>query len=122
LRLLRRRVINYFLIENIKNYFAQEVSKEIMNNLFEVMVFCLDRDYVKAHDKYIELAIGNAPWPMGVTMVGIHERSGRSRIFKSQVAHILNDDNTKKYLQSVKRIMSLVQRIYPTNPSNSVFS
>jgi len=93
-----------------------------MNNLFEVMVFCLDRDYVKAHDKYIELAIGNAPWPMGVTMVGIHERSGRSRIYKSQVAHILNDDNTKKYLQSVKRIMSLEQRIYPTNPSNSVFS
>lgn len=31
----------------------------------------------------MELAIGNAPWPMGVTMVGIHERSGRSRIFSS---------------------------------------
>jgi len=92
-----------------------------MNNLFEVMVFSLNRDYVWAYDKYIELAIGNALWPMGATMVGIHERSGRSRIFKSQVAHILNDDNTKKYLQSVKRSMSLVQRIYQTNPSNSVF-
>lgn len=99
-----------------------EVSKEIMNKLFEVMVFCIDRDYIRAHDKYIELAIGNAPWPVGVTMVGIHERSGRSRIYKSQVAHILNDENTKKYLQSVKRIMSLVQRLFPNKPSNSVYS
>jgi pre-mRNA-splicing factor 18 len=100
----------------------KQISKEIMNKLFEIMVFCLDKDYIRAHDKYIELAIGNAPWPMGVTMVGIHERSGRSRIATSQVAHILNDENTKKYLQSVKRIMSLVQRLNPTSPSNSVFS
>jgi len=55
-------------------------------------------------------------------MVGIHERSGRSKIYKSQVAHILNDENTKKYLQSVKRVMSLVQRLYPTSPSNQVVS
>jgi pre-mRNA-splicing factor 18 len=93
-----------------------------MNKLFEVMVYCLDRDYIKAHSKYIELAIGNSPWPMGVTMVGIHERTGRSRISKSQVAHILNDDNTKKYLQSVKRIMSFVQRIFPAKPSECVYS
>ena len=38
------------------------------------------------HEKYLELAIGNAPWPMGVTMVGIHERTGREKIFSSQVA------------------------------------
>jgi pre-mRNA-splicing factor 18 len=106
----------------IKNLKVKKLSKEIVNKLFEVMVFCMDRDYVRAHDKYIELAIGNAPWPMGVTMVGIHERSGRSRIYKSQVAHILNDEHTKKYLQSVKRIMTLVQKIYPNSPSKCVFS
>eukprot|EP01047_Picozoa_sp_COSAG01_P079917 COSAG01_NODE_15339_length_1347_cov_1243.159455_3_plen_27_part_01 len=26
------------------------------------------------------LTIGNAPWPMGVTSVGIHERAGREKI------------------------------------------
>ena len=41
------------------------------------------KEYLKAHDKYVELAIGNSPWPMGVTCVGIHERSGRSRINSS---------------------------------------
>jgi hypothetical protein len=29
---------------------------------------------------------------MGVTMVGIHERTGRAKIFSSQIAHILNDE------------------------------
>lgn len=82
----------------------------------------MDRDYVRAHDKYIELAIGNAPWPMGVTMVGIHERSGRSKIFTSQVAHILNDETQKRYLQSMKRLISVCQRRYPNTPSKSVYS
>jgi len=82
----------------------------------------MDRDCVRAHDKYIELAIGNAPWPMGVTMVGIHERSGRSKIFTSQVAHILNDETQKRYLQSMKRLISVCQRRYPNTPSKSVFS
>jgi pre-mRNA-splicing factor 18 len=100
----------------------KEAPKIIINKLFEVMIFTIDRDYIRAHNKYIELAIGNSAWPMGVTMVGIHERKSRSKISKKQVAHILNDDYTKKYLQSVKRIMSLVQRKFPNCPSGSVVS
>uniref|UniRef100_Q99633-2 Isoform 2 of Pre-mRNA-splicing factor 18 n=1 Tax=Homo sapiens TaxID=9606 RepID=Q99633-2 len=26
------------------------------------------REYVKANDAYLQMAIGNAPWPIGVTM------------------------------------------------------
>ena len=58
----------------------QRVSSEILDSLYLIVQYCLMKEYIKAHDKYVELAIGNSPWPMGVTMVGIHERSGRSRI------------------------------------------
>ena len=34
------------------------------------------------------MAIGNAPWPIGVTMVGIHARTGREKIFAQNVARI----------------------------------
>lgn len=61
----------------------RELSELILDYLYEIAHYCLRRDYVKAHDKYLELSIGNSPWPMGVTMVGIHERSGRSKIFTS---------------------------------------
>jgi len=100
----------------------REAEKDIVDKLYEVMLYCMDKDYVRANDKYLELAIGNAPWPMGVTMVGIHERKGRSKIFTSQVAHILNDEAQKRYLQSMKRLISVCQRRNPTTPSKSVFS
>lgn len=81
---------------------------------------CMKRDYLAAMDHYIRLAIGNAPWPIGVTMVGIHERSAREKIHTSSVAHIMNDETTRKYLQSVKRLMTFCQRRYPTMPSKAV--
>ena len=78
------------------------------------------RDYLAATDSYIKLAIGNSPWPIGVTMVGIHERSAREKIHANGVAHVMNDETTRKYLQSVKRLMTFCQRRYPTDPSRSV--
>lgn len=47
---------------------------------------------VQANDIYLEMAIGNAPWPIGVTMVGIHARTGREKIFAQNVARILSEE------------------------------
>eukprot|EP00271_Cylindrocystis_brebissonii_P014215 TRINITY_DN35499_c0_g1_i1.p1 TRINITY_DN35499_c0_g1~~TRINITY_DN35499_c0_g1_i1.p1 ORF type:complete len:418 (+),score=96.53 TRINITY_DN35499_c0_g1_i1:364-1617(+) len=98
--------------------------KQLYDDIREALLFmvdsCLRRDYLAAMDKYIKLAIGNAPWPIGVTMVGIHERSAREKIHTNSVAHIMNDETTRKYLQSVKRLMTLCQRNYPALPSKSV--
>ena len=73
-------------------------NAEILDPLHILVQYCMMKEYVRANDIYMQLCIGNSPWPMGVTMVGIHERSGRSKIFTSQVAHILNDETQRKYL------------------------
>ncbi|XP_073145359.1 uncharacterized protein [Henckelia pumila] len=93
---------------------------DIRQALLVVVKCCMKRDYLAAMDQYIKLAIGNAPWPIGVTMVGIHERSAREKIYTNSVAHIMNDETTRKYLQSVKRLMTFAQRRYPTMPSKAV--
>ncbi|PON84206.1 Splicing factor motif [Trema orientale] len=93
---------------------------DIRQALMIVVNCCMKRDYLAAMDHYIKLAIGNAPWPIGVTMVGIHERSAREKIYTNSVAHIMNDETTRKYLQSVKRLMTFCQRRYPTMPSKAV--
>ncbi|XP_020213962.1 pre-mRNA-splicing factor 18 [Cajanus cajan] len=93
---------------------------DIRQALMIVVECCMKRDYLAAMDHYIKLAIGNAPWPIGVTMVGIHERSAREKIYTNSVAHIMNDETTRKYLQSVKRLMTFCQRRYPTLPSKAV--
>ncbi|CAK7346577.1 unnamed protein product [Dovyalis caffra] len=96
------------------------LPSDIRQGLLLMVECCMKRDYLAAMDHYIKLAIGNAPWPIGVTMVGIHERSAREKIYTNSVAHIMNDETTRKYLQSVKRLMTFCQRRYPTMPSKAV--
>jgi pre-mRNA-splicing factor 18 len=90
------------------------LSPDVRRSLLEVVKCCIRRDYLAAVNNYIKLAISNSPWPIGVTMVGIHERSAREKIFTNSVAHIMNDETTRKYLQYVKRLITFCQRKYPT--------
>lgn len=57
---------------------------------------------------------------MGVTMVGIHERSAREKISSNTVAHVLNDETQRKYITGFKRLLTRHQMLYPTIPSMSV--
>ena len=68
------------------------------------------------------LYVGNNPWPIGVTSVGIHERSSREKIshVMNGAAHIMNDEATRKYLQAIKRLLTFAQRVYPTDPSRCI--
>ena len=78
-----------------------------------------ERNYLYASEIYVRLAIGNAPWPIGVTSVGIHDRSAREKISFAMngQAHIMNDEATRKFIHGFKRLMTWVQKVYPTDPS-----
>ncbi|ORZ00174.1 Prp18 domain-domain-containing protein [Syncephalastrum racemosum] len=89
------------------------LEADILMRVAEITHHMQDRRYRDAQDSYLQLSIGNAPWPIGVTMVGIHERSAREKIFSSQVAHVLNDETSRKWIQSVKRLMTFAQSKYP---------
>jgi len=51
------------LVENI-------VSDDMLARLAEIVHYMQKRQYQRANDAYLRLSIGNAPWPIGVTMVG----------------------------------------------------
>ncbi|CAM9627070.1 unnamed protein product [Sphacelaria rigidula] len=87
----------------------KELPDGILNNLVTMINYMKEGEFVKANDVYLLTAIGNAPWPIGLTMVGIHERSGRERISSKNVAHIMNNEAQRKYLVSVKRLMTYLQ-------------
>ncbi|KAI8384760.1 Prp18 domain-containing protein [Radiomyces spectabilis] len=89
------------------------LEPDILARVMEITHHMQHRRYRDAQDSYLRLSIGNAPWPIGVTMVGIHERSAREKIFSNQVAHVLNDETTRKWIQSVKRLMTFAQSKYP---------
>ncbi|KAJ7052518.1 Prp18 domain-containing protein [Mycena amicta] len=73
---------------------ARALPADVLARMAEIVHHMQKRQYQRANDAYLRLSIGNAPWPIGVTMVGIHERSAREKISTDQVS--------RKYIQSLK--------------------
>ncbi len=63
----------------------KEVPYDILDKLVLMVRHCEEGNFLAANDQYIRTAIGNSAWPIGLTMVGIHERSGREKISTSKV-------------------------------------
>ena len=99
----------------------RKIEAELQARLLEIVQFAQQGEFVKAHDSYINVAIGRAAWPIGVTMVGIHARSGRAKIESSNVAHVMNSELQRKYLTSVKWLLTYAQKKRPDlDPSKKV--
>lgn len=111
------RVLQKQSKENLQPFFKlltkNALQPDVLENVTKICHFMQLRQYVSANDMYLRLAIGNAPWPIGVTAVGIHERSARERISSPQIAHALNDEISRKWLQAVKRLITFCQTMYP---------
>ncbi|KAF9650263.1 pre-mRNA splicing factor [Thelephora ganbajun] len=103
--------------EYLKPFFKmlrqRSMPDDMLPRVAEIVHHMQKRQYQRANDAYLRLSIGNAPWPIGVTMVGIHERSAREKISTDQVAHVLNDEVSRKYIQSLKRLLTFSQTKYP---------
>ncbi|CBX94201.1 hypothetical protein IAQ61_005331 [Plenodomus lingam] len=105
--------------ENLRPLFKKlekgDLPDSILEPIIEIVCAAQQRRYVDANDGYLRLSIGNAAWPIGVTMVGIHERSAREKLHESDknAAHIMSDEITRKYLQSIKRCLSFAQTRWP---------
>jgi hypothetical protein len=105
--------------ENMRPLFKKLEKFDLADALFEpvteIVHAAQERRYVDANDGYLRLSIGKAAWPIGVTMVGIHERSAREKLHESDknAAHIMSDESTRKWLQSIKRCLSFAQTRWP---------
>lgn len=101
----------------------RNLSKTILVALRDIFEAAAEREYTQATRMYLErLAIGNAPWPMGATQVGIHSRAAREKIGEDKIAHVMNDEQTRKYVQAVKRLLTVAQRHFPTDISKMIVS
>jgi len=87
----------------------RRLEESLLNNILKIVDDCQAGEFVRAHDTYMDVAIGRAPWPIGVTQVGIHSRTGRAKIESQNVAHVMNSELQRKYLTSIKRLMTFAQ-------------
>lgn len=90
-----------------------DLPDDLLEPIVEIVKAAQERRYVDANDGYLRLSIGKAAWPIGVTMVGIHERSAREKLHNGEKGHVMGDEVTRKYLQSIKRCLTFAQVRWP---------
>jgi pre-mRNA-splicing factor 18 len=100
----------------------RQLEASLTANLTKIVAYCQEGEFVRANDAYMDIAIGRAAWPIGVTQVGIHSRTGRSKIESSNVAHVMNSELQRKYLTSVKRLITYAQAKSSADPSKKVLN
>ncbi|KAJ2906190.1 hypothetical protein MKZ38_002615 [Zalerion maritima] len=103
--------------ENMKPLFRKfekgDLDESILQPVVEIVKAAQEKRYVDATDGFLRLSIGKAAWPIGVTMVGIHERSAREKLHNGERGHVMGDEVTRKYLQSIKRCLTFAQVRWP---------
>ena len=88
---------------------SKNVPPDILLKLEEMVRLCENGNFRAANEKYLLTAIGNAAWPMGLSGVSIHQRAAQDNVGKSNIAHVMNNEIQRKYLTSVKRLMTYAQ-------------
>lgn len=83
-----RETVEYLkpLLARLRN---RTLEPEMLAGLKLIIESMKGRNYLHAYKIYMGIAIGNSPWPIGVTQVGLHERSAREKIsFKSSMSTV----------------------------------
>jgi Prp18 domain/pre-mRNA processing factor 4 (PRP4) like len=106
----------------LKRLKERTLDEDIRKLVVEIAGNCLAREYAAAGDAYVRLAIGNARWPIGVTAVGLHERASREKVYEGKQSHVMHNEESRKFVTILKRLITTSQRMYPTAPSKMLLS
>jgi len=98
----------------------------LLPKVHSIVSLAEQREYRDASEAYIDLSIGKAAWPVGLGCGGgvlmedvilLHDKFNRMANVKD-IAYLLNDETTRKYVQALKRLMRVAQKHFPpTDPS-----
>ncbi|RFU34750.1 hypothetical protein B7463_g1526, partial [Scytalidium lignicola] len=101
-----------------RKFESGDIDDGVLEPVVEIVKAAQERRYVDANDGYLRLSIGKAAWPIGVTMVGIHERSAREKLHESDKGHVMGDEphnaggSLKSRVFSKKDLKSQPAQIY----------
>ncbi|KAG9053952.1 mRNA splicing protein prp18 [Serendipita sp. 407] len=79
---------------------ARSLAPDVLARIAEIVHYMQKRQYQRANDAYLRLSIGNAPWPIGVTMVGYGTPAPPEYIPLTEFTVFMNVLLEKKFLQT----------------------
>eukprot|EP01083_Nonionella_stella_P027208 74890_1 len=105
-RLLRQDLDPFFDMLNDKS-----MNKEVLGHIVTMISQWEAKDYRSANNSYMRLAIGNAAWPIGGVHLGVEQLKVRQVLPSAK--HFMDDETQRKYLRSLKRVLTYVEERYP---------
>merc|ERR1719198_1217124 len=100
----------------------------MLQKLLKISKLTEEREYSKAAEIFFDLTIGKAAWPVGLgcgggilmeDAIGLHDRFNRMEQV-NDVAYVMSDEVTRKYVMGFKRLTSIAQRYWPAyDPSKA---
>lgn len=109
-----------FLLETKKNLVkllyklrSHKLPQNLLISLLTIVYHIQQNEFNKANESYMKLSIGNVCWPIGVVNVGIHARNASLKITgATNVSNIMLNESTRRWIISIKRLISFKERIY----------
>jgi pre-mRNA-splicing factor 18 len=95
----------------LEAYMSGTLDDSLSGELRNIAACASARKYRDANHAYLQLSIGNKPWPIGVGHVFIQERASMDKIATS--SHIMNNEKVRAYIQSVKRLLNIAAEFWP---------
>ncbi|AMD20269.1 HDL475Cp [Eremothecium sinecaudum] len=78
----------------------------LLTTLASILYHLQQSEYDNANQRYMDLSIGNASWPIGVASVGIHSSSNTSTALGAARANVMKDKTTKDWILQIKRLIT----------------
>ena len=91
----------------IQQWVDGQFDTPFINSILNIAEAAREGNLKLANEKYMEVSIGNVAWPIGVGNWGIQERAANDKI--SKTGHVLNDENIRKFIQAIKRLLTRLQ-------------
>jgi pre-mRNA-splicing factor 18 len=95
---------------------SQQIEKGLRNELEMIAKCASQHRFADANKAYLQLSIGNKPWPIGVGHVFIQERASMDRIATSE--HLMNNQTVRGYVQSIKRLLTKASQFWQAADSS----
>ena len=82
------------------------MPRDIVKCLYNACHFAIENDHLNALDWYLQVAMGDKAWGYGINVLGVHERTGKSRLF---VTYILRELSRPYEQSGGKNVTDIVQ-------------
>eukprot|EP00767_Chilomastix_cuspidata_P005460 gnl/Chilomastix_cuspidata/5686.p1 GENE.gnl/Chilomastix_cuspidata/5686~~gnl/Chilomastix_cuspidata/5686.p1 ORF type:complete len:361 (-),score=138.85 gnl/Chilomastix_cuspidata/5686:522-1604(-) len=106
----------FFIAPLLRRLRRDVLDQDVSEKLAKMCRCVLAREYREAEEVFFRITVGNNPWPLGVTAVGIHERKGRAKIFTDNIEHPLDEEEVRRYSQAVYRLITFAKKRFPPQP------